>query len=42
MIQIERNSRRGRITLREETDLNARTKVHKKVNLQRNEILIKT
>jgi hypothetical protein len=39
---IGRNSRKGRITIREETGLKARTKVMIKVNLQKKEVLIKT
>jgi len=39
---IGKTSRKGRITLREETSLKARTKVLKKVNLQKKKILIKT
>jgi len=42
MIMIGRTSRKGIITIREETGLKARTKDLKKVNLQRNDILIKT
>ena len=42
MTMIGRNSRKGRITIREETGLKARTKVLIKVNLQRKEILLKT
>ena len=41
MTMIGRNSRKGRITIREETGLKARTKHLIKVNLQRKEILIK-
>jgi len=39
---IGRTSRKERITLREETGLKARTKVLKKMNLQRKVTLIKT